>query len=184
MFKKQKGYIGAIGDDLPSLIPLFLGIVLFFAVFINTYNVYTQNTSLYSSQNEALRIALILKEEPVIISHDFYNNLCNKVDTTYKWTAFLVDVDLNSSNNRSLSIATLKQEFENDDLGITEQSISYEQLPGEDPKQFLCGDYEDFLNLSTSRTPVNVINYMFPITRQQEVNTIPVKLYVVVWEGQ
>lgn len=175
--KTKKGYIGSIGDDLPSLIPLFLGIVLFFAVFISTYNVYTQNTSLYSIQDEALRIALILKEEPVIIDHDFYTNLCNKVNTSYNWTAFLVDIDINFSNNQPITLSTLKAEKNNI---IEDQSIAYEKLPEEDSKQFVCGNYNDFLDISDTRH-IKLINYMFPLTRQQEVNSTPVKLYVVIW---
>jgi hypothetical protein len=178
MNNKIKGYIGSIGDDLPSLIPLFLGIVLFFAVFINTYNVYTQSTSLYNMQDEALRIALILKEEPVIIDHNFFIDVCKKVDTTYNWTAFITDIDLNASKNMPINLQKLKQEKDNE---IENQSIAYEKLDEEDdPKQFICGDYNNFLNISEKRTS-KIINYMFPLTRQQEVNSTPVKLYVIMW---
>ena len=181
--KKQKGYIGAIGDDLPSLIPLFLGIVLFFAVFINTYNVYKANTDLYSAQNEGLRIALILKEEPLIINHDFFMKICNKVETQYKWTAFIVDNDLNSSNFRPINIIRLRaDQLEN---GATKEIISYEMENAngtEEKKIFVCGDFDEFLNIPYNQIEYNVVNYMFPLARQVEVNAIPVRLYVVVWK--
>ncbi len=170
---KQKGYIGAIGDDLPSLIPLFLGIVLFFAVFITTYNTYKTNTDFYSDQNEALRISLILKEEPLIISHDFFQNLCDKVDTKYNWTAFLIDVDLNYSNNQPLDLTKIKN-YENNNV------ISYETSSG-NIDRYVCGDIDGFIDLPHEHVSTKIINYMFPLTRQVEVNSIPVKLYVIVW---
>jgi hypothetical protein len=168
--KKQKGYIGAIGDDLPSLIPLFLGIVLFFAVFISTYNTYRSSTDVYSSQNEALRIANILKEEPIIIDYSFFEKICNKVDTKYKWTAFLVPIDLNYSRNSLVSISDLQN---NGHENIILKENSY---------YFKCGDFEDFLDLQTQRGTSTVINYMFPLTVQKEVNVMPVKIYIAIWE--
>lgn len=190
MFKKQKGYIGAIGDDLPSLIPLFLGIVLFFAVFITTYTNYTQSTNLYGTQNEALRIALILKEEPLIIDHNFFVHLCNKVDTSYNWTAFLVDINLSYEGNEAISLPALIDEYK--DVGEDDMhdkdiiSIfvdeTLEETENDRYKPFVCGDFQEFLNIPHARINTPVINYMFPLTRQVGVNAIPVKLYVVIWD--
>ena len=47
----QKGFLGPIGDDLPSLIPIIFGLVIFFAVF---------NTGFQAFQNKSRDFDVVL----------------------------------------------------------------------------------------------------------------------------
>ena len=162
----KKGFIGAIGDDLPSLIPIFLGLMIFFSVFLSTYNVYKDNTDLYSLKSEAIAVASIMKEEPVVLNVDFFKKSCNKVNTKYNWNAFLVDFDLNSDNYVSLT-------KENLDDNILKEG------EGEEEQFFAC----DSSNITSflSDTSSEVIIYQYSTTTQKDLYIKPARLYVVVW---
>jgi len=167
--KNKKGLIGAIGDDLPSLIPIFLGLVVFFAVFLNTYNVYKDTSNLYDLQQEAIKIAMTLKAEPLIPDYNFFNETCGKVNTTTNWTAFLIDLPLDTNKQISLSPDT----FADNIIKDTEENL------------FICGDdniesVQKLLQNNSSK-----LIYLYPITVQRKIENVehalPAKLYVIVW---
>jgi len=160
---KPKGFIGAIGDDLPSLIPIFIGLLIFFAVFLNTYNTYKQNTAVYDIQQEAISIASVMKEEPLISDYSQFARSCNMVNTTANWNAFLVPLDINTSVQ--------------DDLQITKENLS-ENVINIDGNIYSCYDLEEFTSLSGEKYS---IVYMFPITMQKNLHSIPARLYITVW---
>ncbi|MEI8364121.1 MAG: hypothetical protein WCF78_01550, partial [archaeon] len=162
MVKNKKGFIGAIGDDLPSLIPIFLGLIIFFAVFLSTYNTYKTSTGLYSLEQEAISISMILKSEPLIPDYNLFMKTCNKVSTNKKWNAFIIDLDLNTDNQNTLNISR-------PDIIYTEQIKTFtETPPAINPKKYICDDnqenLEDLLNISDSTT--KKITYLYPITLQ------------------
>jgi len=166
MFNK-KGYIGAIGDDLPSLIPIFLGITIFFAVFLNTYNVYRNNTELYSIRNDAISISGILKEDPLFADYNAFIKSCNKIKTKYQWSAFVIPLDLNTEEYRILTYSTLD----------SNQFITHWEQPS---LPFLCGeDLETLKSVLGSNKEVTVFSY--PITVQQKFYVEPSWLYVAIW---
>lgn len=168
----KKGYIGAIGDDLPSLIPIFLGITIFFAVFLSTYNVYRNNTDLYSLRNDAINIAGVMKEEPLIADQNQFNKSCVRIKTKYNWNAFITPFDLNSDNYHSLKPSDLNSEalyqhWEEEELGTSRKLICKEDgLP----------------ELKTALETKDVIVYKYPITVQQRFFAEPAWLYVAVWK--
>lgn len=161
------GFIGAIGDDLPSLIPIFLGLMIFFSVFLNTYNVYKNNTDLYSLKTEVINISAIMKEEPVILNLDSFKKTCSKVQTKHNWNAFLVDLDLNSSNYVVLDKDNLASEI------LKEEIDGSEEL-------YACNtsNITDFITRANSE----IIIYHYPTTTQKDLYIKPARLYVVVWK--
>lgn len=164
----KKGYIGAIGDDLPSLIPIFLGITIFFSVFLSTYNVYRNNTDYYSLKNDAINISGIIKEDPLFSDYNAFSKTCAKVDTKYNWTAFALPLDLNTENY---------EVFEVND--ITEDAlITHWESPD---KVFFCGN-TDIDTLTSVLMTKEVIVYRYPITVQQEYYVEPAWLYVTIWK--
>lgn len=166
---KTKGYIGAIGDDLPSLIPIFLGITIFFSVFLSTYNVYRNNTDLYSIKNDAINISGILKEEPLYSDSNAFFKTCDKIKTKYNWNAFVIPLDLNTDNYQSLEVESLRY-----DSFIKHWDDS-------EGRPFFCGNTGIDILISSLRTK-DVIVYRFPVTVQQEFFVEPTWLYVMVWK--
>jgi hypothetical protein len=167
--KKSKAYIGAIGDDLPSLIPIFIGLTLFFSVFLTTYNVYKDNTDLHSLENEVLQIGLSMKQEPLVSSYERFMETCENINTNIKWNAFLVDTDLNADNFRGLTKQTL-----------SDDNLSYEEgATLGDRNYFRCFELYDFKNLEDNR---NAIIKFYPITLQKDMYSIPARLYIIGWK--
>lgn len=168
--KNKKGYIGAIGDDLPSLIPIFVGLTIFFAVFLSTYNVYRNNTDLYSLRNDAINISGIIKESPIISDQNQFVKTCQRVKTKYNWNAFLTPLDLNSQNYRGLTVSDLDEEI----------ILKHWAETGNNPRRLIC-NLEGLNDLKTALRTKNVTVYKYPITVQQQLYVQPAWLYVLVW---
>jgi hypothetical protein len=167
----KKAYIGAIGDDLPSIIPIFLGLIIFFAVFMNTYNVYRNSNNLYSLQNETIKIANTMTSEPLISDINTFKKMCDKVNTKYNWNSFIVDLDLNSENYRSLN-----------KFDLCDENLFFEYINNNnnnDKEYFKCFELDDFKNNTNDK---ETIVYMFPTTIQKTDFVYPARIYVVAWQ--
>lgn len=169
--KNIKGYIGAIGDDLPSLIPIFVGLTIFFAVFLNTYNVYRNNTDLYSLRNDAINISGIIKENPIISDQNQFIKTCERVKTKYNWNAFVTPLDLNSQNYKGLTVGDL------DDENI----MKHWAETGTNPRKLICNS-EGLDELKNALLTKDVTVYKYPITVQQQFYVEPAWLYILVWK--
>ena len=169
--KNKKGYIGAIGDDLPSLIPIFVGLTIFFAVFLNTYNVYRNNTDLYSLRNDAINISGIIKENPIISDQNQFIKTCQRVKTKYNWNAFITPLDLNSHNYKRLTVGDL------DDENI----MKHWAETGTNPRKLICNS-EGLEELKIALLTKDVTVYKYPITVQQQFYVEPAWLYILVWK--
>jgi len=173
---KEKGFIGAIGDDLPSLIPIFLGLIIFFAVFLSTYNTYKSNTSLYTLQQEAISISMTIKSEPLISDYNHFQKICNKVSTTKEWNAFITPLPINIENQIPLNVANIEYIYNN------QLSTYTSEPPNPVTKKYICNDDQDQLTklLDMKDSTKKRIVYLYPITLQQGEYAIPAKLYVIV----
>jgi hypothetical protein len=72
----QKGYLGPIGDDIPSLIPILVGLVTFFAAFTFTLNEYNARTASFSADRDTLVIANALKGDSYIATYPEFDSAC------------------------------------------------------------------------------------------------------------
>ncbi len=74
----SKGFIGPIGDDLPSLIPIMISLLLFFSVFALTLNTYYSKNAVLSQQMQLVSIARELKGDSLILGIDQFNSNCGQ----------------------------------------------------------------------------------------------------------
>jgi len=164
--KSQKGFISSIGDDFPSLIPIFLGLLIFFSVFLSSYNTYKVNTTNFSLQQQAISVTGIMRTEPVISDYNSFVSICNKVNTNKKWVAFLTDLDMNVSKQKALPLD--KDKLYNNYI-----------IKNNDSRIYNCpNDNWDDLELKNN---LKKIIYMFPIDLDRNNFSVPVKLFVIVW---
>jgi len=63
---KSRGFIGPIGDDLPSIIAILLGLSLFFSALSFTLNVYNNKLTAYNILKGTMEIAHKVNEKGVI----------------------------------------------------------------------------------------------------------------------
>ncbi len=71
-----KGFIGPIGDDLPSLIPIIVGLIIFFSSFTFAFNVFDQRNLEASSDRAVLEVARVLQSNGYITGLNDFKRLC------------------------------------------------------------------------------------------------------------
>lgn len=175
LIENKKGFIGAIGDDLPSLIPIFLGLVVFFSVFLSVFNDYNSKNNLFNLNQEAVEISMQLKSDPVIIDHNHFIEKCNLIRTPKNWNAILVDLPLNTNNFKGISLQDLKANY------ITTGVFSEQDPDNPSINNYYICNQENLENLDL--TSDKIISYLYPVTLQRQTgHTSPVRLYVLVWE--
>lgn len=76
MGKSKKGFIGPIGDDLPSLIPLVFALMIFFSVFTFTWNVFDQKNRVFDDAISIIEVSSILKSNGYIQSKSVFDERC------------------------------------------------------------------------------------------------------------
>ncbi len=74
--KSSKGFLGPIGDDLPSLIPLIFALMMFFYVFTFTWNIFDQRSMAFDDAISVLRVGNTLKGGNYLRGFNMFNQRC------------------------------------------------------------------------------------------------------------
>jgi hypothetical protein len=170
----QKGFIGSIGDDLPSLIPIFLGLVVFFSVFLGVFNDYNAKNRVYTLNQEAVEISMQLKSDPVIVGYDHFMEKCNEINTPKNWNAFLVDLPQDTKYFKSITLEDIYYNYQ-DNVIIEDTEFDIENY-------FICNEDPENLN-QLKDTSKNIINFLYPVVLQnQDGYSTTARLYILIWE--
>lgn len=78
----NKGFLGPIGDDLPSLIPLLFALLIFFATFSFSYSTFSQKNTGFQRDIDVLNIARVLKGTNYVSGHTAFVDACNSLNPT------------------------------------------------------------------------------------------------------
>jgi len=171
----QKGFIGSIGDDLPSLIPIFLGLVVFFSVFLGVFNDYNAKNRVYTLNQEAVEISMQLKSDPVIVGYDHFMEKCNEINTTKNWNAFLVDLPQDTKYFKSITLEDIYKNYQDNVIKIEDTEFVTEYY-------FICNEDPENLN-QLKDTSKNIINFLYPVVLQnQDGYSTTARLYILIWE--
>jgi len=73
----EKGFIGAIGDDLPSLIPIVCALLIFFSAFSATLSIYNTENARVSTDMGMLSIARSLKGDSLLLNFSQFEKRCD-----------------------------------------------------------------------------------------------------------
>jgi len=100
----KRGFIGPIGDDLPSLVPLVISLLLFFSIFTLTLNTYNSKNFFINKQIEMTSAAREIKGDSLILNLDQFMKKCRTVSGKNFPYNFMVgiygaDSDLRSTVN-------------------------------------------------------------------------------------
>ena len=179
-----KGFIGPIGDDIPSIIPLLIGLVIFFSTFSLTFNIYNQRNADFKADLSTLRVARVLQFNGYIVSGQEFSNLCLSLsETSIRFVAGLTDVVTNPAHwddptnpTKPGSINPYALEF-----------ISYDDAGTQ--RYFFCTNVRDFepgdvgdLDPDFFRSKT-VLLKVFPMVYEDNRIVKPVHLVVVAWTG-
>ncbi len=77
--KSRKGFIGPIGDDLPSLIPILFALVIFFATFTTTFQRLDSGQREFSNAISLLEISDRLRGDRYMDTPDEFFELCGGI---------------------------------------------------------------------------------------------------------
>ncbi len=76
---EEKGFIGAIGDDLPSLIPIIFALLIFFTAFSAALGMYNSENAQVSTEMGMLSIARVLKGDSLLLNVNQFLGRCDDV---------------------------------------------------------------------------------------------------------
>lgn len=150
MISKMKGFLGPIGDDLPSLIPLVFGLTIFFSVFTTSWNAFEQQNESFNDDIALLKIAGSLKANSYIADHDVFMKRCREAQSTMRvsFKAGLIPLPV-----------TLDEPFGSVDA----ESIKFFTDPITD-ELYECGNTEE----TPSQDSHNILKLSFPVALERD----------------
>jgi hypothetical protein len=114
MGKRASGFLGPIGDDLPSLIPLLFALMMFFYVFTFTWNAFDEKGTAFNDALAALSVANTLKGNNYLRGLETFNERCSEAQSVrrVKFLAGLLPLSTGPDPSFSgVDIETLEQSF-------------------------------------------------------------------------
>ena len=142
-----KGFLGPIGDDLPSLIPLVFGLIVFFTVFTQTFNTFDERNTTFRDALGVIRLSDILVGNSYIVSDSSgskqFDLMCETAQSirTMNWKAGLIALDVSS-----LEAKPADKYFQGIDVSnINSRFFTLEIEPGK-TKNFSCTNTNEPLN--------------------------------------
>lgn len=76
----EKGFLGPIGDDLPSLIPLLFALLVFFSTFSFSFGVFNSENTSFQEDIAVLNVSRILKGTNYITSYNDFAQKCASIN--------------------------------------------------------------------------------------------------------
>ncbi len=164
----MKGFIGPIGDDMPSLIPVIVALIIFFTTFTTTFQVFEQGNTRFDRTIKILKISNELRGDKYLNEAAEFTRLCDNVTASgVNFKAGLVDLRMGAS--QPFEEFDL-EEFVNDEKGIYEQAG--QKLVCSRSSREMSGESQAIVK-------------MFPVAFQDTVTADfavrPMLLVVVVW---
>ncbi|MFH1895785.1 MAG: hypothetical protein ABIJ74_04410 [archaeon] len=157
----EKAYLGPIGDDLPSLIPLMFALVIFFSSFYSTVSVYNDKTIDFENDISVVQISASLRGTGFVSSLQEFKDSCNALNIRQPYfSAGLVALD------KEVNVFDLDSVYEFQGAEL-----------------FKCSNTDRILSEETGLSPnAKIVSRVYPVVMQNENSVVvPVKLVVVAW---
>jgi hypothetical protein len=182
----KKGFIGAIGDDLPSLIPIVFALLIFFSAFTATLSIYNSENASVSTDMGMLSIARNLKGDSLVLNLSQFSDRCDNIRVPSYPYNFMVGI-----YSAEDDLTTVVSDFAESEVTSDNEEGSDNFLKGKKgtrEEAFFCGyrkrgskDFGDFAGGSDNIREEYILRY-YPVAVQTEV-TIGGKDYFVIIPG-
>lgn len=190
----KKGFIGPIGDDLPSLVPIVVSLLLFFTIFSVTLNAFNSKNTELNKQTLMIATSRELKGDSIILSTEQFYERCDLVKLKYSPYSFITliyptDSELDQEN----PLDNVINDFSNikiaNDGKVDVSSISNFVLK-EEKNAFVCAYKRKLGSDFTTKTRAYFLRY-YPVAIQIKKTlgaygeyyvTVPGVMAMVVWE--
>ena len=180
---KEKGFIGPIGDDLPSLIPIIFSLVIFFSTFTTSFVAFDEGNTRFDHTIKILKISSEMRGDKYLNSAEEFFDLCDGISVRgVNFQAAIVELNEQGQPFEEFELF----EFVNDDIGVFE-AIDVSNCG--DPNDFSTCVREKLVCASSDKKMFDnseAIMKIFPIAFQDVGNEAkfavrPMLLVVVVW---
>ena len=161
--KNEKGFLGPIGDDLPSLIPLIFALMIFFASFSFTFNIFDKRNEYFENSLTVLKISSTLGNAAgsYISSIDEFDQLCQTLNVKrVRYWAFLAKLDADI-------------DIEEIDDMLFEHSLTNDF--------YICKNTDDRPTYLTRNISVRLVPVAVEISDDDTFYVQPVLLVVIAW---
>lgn len=138
-FRNVRGYIGPIGDDLPSLIPLVFALTIFFATFSSTINLFEKKNTVLDQDLDALKIARVMRGNGYYANIEQFNESCELVKTQDVY--FLAFITPLPNPDEPYNFSVFEQsddELVPKDLIGTPDFLVYDKSSSSSPVPYIC----------------------------------------------
>ena len=164
----EKGFIGSIGDDLPSLIPIVFALLIFFSAFSATLSVYNSENASVSTDMGVLAIARSLKGDSLLLNLSQFEKRCDDLRIQKYPYNFMVAV-YSADKDLDTVIADFVETRIPDD--ISDNFLTGKI--GDETKSYFCGyrklgskDFGDIGVSGKSREEYILRYYVFNLTKK------------------
>lgn len=183
--KAQRGYLGPIGDDIPSLIPIIVGLITFFGAFTYTLNEYNHRTQTFAADRDSLIIANALKGDSYLSNYTEFAKACNGlrvrgldyfagVIDSKQWEAIAEQSTDESVNKLSLIADNLYPIADPLYPEGNQELVCHHGLVDE-------GDVPDSDDLALILNNRQFIVLSFPVAVESPLAVVPATLVVITW---
>ena len=169
----NKGFIGPIGDDLPSLIPLLFGLVMFFSTFTMTFSSFDARNTEFSYDVSVMRISRTIQSNSYIYNYNNFQKLCDNIGLVN--VNYVAGISSQAAKHGSVS-NIFEVEFFEDGAGNAFYCSNVEPDNLSIPPKI-----SDFLT-SADAIDETVISRIFPLVVEDDKVVKPMHLFVVAWK--
>ena len=176
----RRGFIGPIGDDLPSLIPLLLGLVIFFSTFTNAFSAFDARSADFKDDVAVMRISRTIQSNSYIYSVENFRELCLQIDAVNIKYVAGITADITEGSRATPPSAS---------EGL--YGLSFFKSGGEEGRgeEFYCSNqqagttekFSDFLT-NEEASGQKVVTRIFPIVVEDNKIVKPMHLVVISWK--
>ncbi len=169
----EKGFIGPIGDDIPSLIPLLVGLVIFFSTFTVTFNAFEEKNAVFDYDLSVMNIARVLQSNSYVTGYEEFEQHCREIGVVNINYVALITSDWSSGSMGSAGTVF--------DLSVFEDSLG---------DKFVCSNNKDatsdefvsdFIDVEEAGERM-VVSRIFPIVVEDEKIVKPMHIVVIAWK--
>lgn len=184
----KKGFIGPIGDDLPSLIPIVVGLLIFFTVFTNTLMIYDSKNAEIRQQIDMASIARTIKGDSLILSHDQFSDACDKTKLRRNTYNYMVGIFSTKEFEDITNSSTIVKEFIDSSSGYPDNISESFLIDEEIDESYFC-QYRKAGSFAFSSKQAEYLIRFYPVAVQikKEVGntdyyiTEPAIMGMVIW---
>ncbi|MBS3057079.1 MAG: hypothetical protein J4415_00450 [Candidatus Diapherotrites archaeon] len=177
--KKHKGFLGPIGDDLPSLVPLIFALIIFFSTFTYAMNSMDSRNEDFDADLATLSISRIMRSNGYITGYEDFRRLCGNINVAgLNYEVALVETELTYDESNYSSYADPEYSgVDILDLRVFDSTPENEDDP--DASEFSCSNLSELPELIEIEQRLS--SRVFPIVLEDAKIAKPMFLVVITW---